>query len=466
MQLSARNSADRHGNALGRTAVEAVDDTKAMQESTHSLFTNEQQAQIEHVHPYGFTNVPKKPTGQGAMRRAAEAFMSYMGAGRSHGIAMVVGDRRFRLYKLQEGEVALYDDQGHQIHLTRNGIVTSAPNSKVVAHQVMQSDDKPSDGPMAQTAQKDQPVVAKAKQSKDEHNVSHTQTINHNVTQAISQAATAAQNIASQMQGIVAQAQALVSGGVGLPGLNAIGSQLQALAGSVTGTGASVAASISSLAASMSSGSMAGMSSLLSSMSPLVSQLQGLLNPGNLPQAIHQHVMSIANGIVASAFNGQHTTTWDNHGVTHSSSAAVSSTAPQLPHNGTILGSDTMILTKVMTAASYGTSSDARLKTNVEDFPAVLDRGMQIRIKTFLKKYIATDAAGVSTIHDDDPVQTFGVIAQDFELLFPEMVGETNGFKHVDEPKFGIIAIAMLQEFITEQREEIAQLKAQLAAKV
>lgn len=134
---------------MGRTAVESVDDTQLMQESKHSLFKDEQQDKVEHVHPYGFTAVPKKPTGSGKMRMAAEAFMSYMGAGRSHGVAMVVGDRRYRLYKLDEGEVALHDDQGHQVHIKRDGVWVSAPNSKKVVAQIMDDDTLPQDSAAA-----------------------------------------------------------------------------------------------------------------------------------------------------------------------------------------------------------------------------------------------------------------------------------------------------------------------------
>lgn len=135
-----RNSADRHGNALGRSVVEEVDDSKLMQESKHSMFADEQHEQIEHVHPYGFVNVPQKPTGSGKLRKAAEAFMSFMGGGRGHGVAMVVGDRRYRLYKLEGGEVALHDDQGHQVHIKRDGIHVSAPNSKKIVAQIMDDD--------------------------------------------------------------------------------------------------------------------------------------------------------------------------------------------------------------------------------------------------------------------------------------------------------------------------------------
>lgn len=142
---TSRTAADRHASGLGRTVFEEADDSKPMQESKHSLFKGEQQQKIEHVHPYGFTAVPKKPTGSGVMRRAAEAFMSFLGGNRSHGIAVVVGDRRYRLYKLEEGEVALHDDQGQQVHLKRDGVWASVPNSKQIKMQIMDDDQMPQD---------------------------------------------------------------------------------------------------------------------------------------------------------------------------------------------------------------------------------------------------------------------------------------------------------------------------------
>jgi phage gp45-like len=90
----------------------------------------------------------------GGIMRMAEAFFAFMNGNRSHGVALVTGDRRFRLFGLQAGEVALHDDQGHQIHITRNGVVISAPNGKSITGQVMSSSAYPA-GPtgMGQTPQ-------------------------------------------------------------------------------------------------------------------------------------------------------------------------------------------------------------------------------------------------------------------------------------------------------------------------
>lgn len=454
--LPTRYVGERVGNSISRTIVEKVDDSKLMQFHQLSGYAGEQQQQIEHVHPYGFVNVVQPPSGgsgaggvSGGNRMGAEGFMGFMGGGRSHGVVFVAGDRRFRLYKLQNGEVALHDDLGHQVHLTRNGVVISSPNSKKFAHQVMQSDALPQDGKYGQIKQDGRPVVARAQQDKNLHNVSHTQRIDHNVASSIDAGgASAGANVASQMSNLLSQASALISASVGLPGVNAIGSQIVSLASGVTGAGASVASSISGFAASMASGgSMSGMSSLVSSMTPLVAQLSNIVNPGGTTQATHEHFLDMMQGVMSSAFQGQHTTKWDQSGVTHSSSTAVTSTAPQIPHNGAILGSDTLILTKVMTAASYVTSSDGRLKSNIQAMGPVLDRVMRTRVKTFHKKYVRTTPEDGHSIHEEGE-DTFGFIAQELRSVFPELVrgNENEEFLSVDEGKVGIVAIAALQE--------------------
>jgi phage gp45-like len=152
---SSRDSANRHGNGLSRTTVENPDDTQFIQQHGLRGFFDEQMDTFEHVHEYGFTSVVQKPTGMGALRQAAESFLSYLGGNRSHGIAVTTADRRFRLYKLANGEVALHDDQGHQVHIARDGVYVSAPNSKKIVGQIMSDDTLPQDSqPSGQGGQK------------------------------------------------------------------------------------------------------------------------------------------------------------------------------------------------------------------------------------------------------------------------------------------------------------------------
>lgn len=141
--LTTRYTAERVGSSIGRTIVERVDDTQFMQHHAVSGYAGEQQDGLEHVHGYGFTSVVQRPSGSGQQRIGAEGFMGFMGGGRSNGAVFVAGDRRFRLYKLADGEVAIHDDQGQQLHLKRDGIYGSVPNSKKIRLQIMDDDKLP-----------------------------------------------------------------------------------------------------------------------------------------------------------------------------------------------------------------------------------------------------------------------------------------------------------------------------------
>lgn len=53
---------------------------------------------------------------------------SFFNGDRSHGVVAVTADRRYRL-QVQEGEVAIFDDQGQRVYLKRDGIdVTTQKN--------------------------------------------------------------------------------------------------------------------------------------------------------------------------------------------------------------------------------------------------------------------------------------------------------------------------------------------------
>jgi phage gp45-like len=133
---SSRESANRHTNGDSRATVQSVDDTQLMQQVNVRLFYDEQQNGIEHFEPYGFSSVMQPPSLLGSMLQAAEAFFAFLGGNRSHGVALTIGDRRFRLINKQPGEVALYDDQGQWIYLRRNGILVKVPPGNSFTVQV------------------------------------------------------------------------------------------------------------------------------------------------------------------------------------------------------------------------------------------------------------------------------------------------------------------------------------------
>lgn len=76
---------------------------------------------IKRVEPYGFSHRP---------HAGAQAYLVFPNGDRSLGIALIVGDRQYSL-QLQPGEVALHDDQGQKVHLTRDGIVVDGAGKPI-----------------------------------------------------------------------------------------------------------------------------------------------------------------------------------------------------------------------------------------------------------------------------------------------------------------------------------------------
>jgi phage baseplate assembly protein V len=105
-----------------RALVVKADDSGRCQTVQVRLLDGEVRDGIERVQAYGLTSVPNDATGNSG----ADAVVIFPGGGRTHGIAVVVGDRRYRLRALAKGEVALHDDLGQVVHLKRGGIVVTS----------------------------------------------------------------------------------------------------------------------------------------------------------------------------------------------------------------------------------------------------------------------------------------------------------------------------------------------------
>ena len=98
---------------VSRAIVRLVDDAMKAQELQLELLSDESQNGVERFQNYGLTSVPHP---------GAEALVVFAGGLRSHGVAIAVEDRRYRLTGLSQGEVALFDDLGNRVKLGRNRI--------------------------------------------------------------------------------------------------------------------------------------------------------------------------------------------------------------------------------------------------------------------------------------------------------------------------------------------------------
>ncbi len=108
---------------ISRAIINLVNDDGGLQEVQVGLLAMPQPGgtvgrelsdNVEVVRQYGFTAHPHP---------GAEAVFVSVAGIRSHGLVIAIEDRRYRLTGLAAGEVALYDDLGQTVHLTRTGIV-------------------------------------------------------------------------------------------------------------------------------------------------------------------------------------------------------------------------------------------------------------------------------------------------------------------------------------------------------
>jgi len=110
------------GLMVGRCVLRAITDTGKLQRVQVQALADETHDDVERVQQYGFTSVPFA---------GAEGVVVFVGGNRDHGLVIAVDDRRYRLVGLSAGEVALYDDQGQKVHLTRTGIVVDGAGKDI-----------------------------------------------------------------------------------------------------------------------------------------------------------------------------------------------------------------------------------------------------------------------------------------------------------------------------------------------
>lgn len=110
LRSDSADAARRSFQGAARATFAKADDSKKWQEVTIRTDGTRDLTNIEMAHNYGTTFVPKKPDDD-QHTKAAEAIVVYLGGDMSHPIVLAIGDRRFRLQNLQEGEFAIHDDQ-------------------------------------------------------------------------------------------------------------------------------------------------------------------------------------------------------------------------------------------------------------------------------------------------------------------------------------------------------------------
>jgi hypothetical protein len=95
---------------------------------------------------------------------------------------------------------------------------------------------------------------------------------------------------------------------------------------------------------------------------------------------------------------------------------------------------------------NYFSSSDARLKEEVRDLSSVLDRLLQLRPVSYRFKSAPAQAA-----------RTYGLIAQEVEPLFPEVVDDHDGVKSLAYSQLVPVTVGAIQELNQKLTKELHQ---------
>jgi phage baseplate assembly protein V len=108
---------------VSRAVLALIDDAAKLQRVQIQLMADEERGDVERFQNYGFTSVPFP---------GAEAVALSVGGSRSHMVVIAVEDRRYRLTSLEEGEVAIYTDEGDKIVLKRGGEIEVTAGTRVI----------------------------------------------------------------------------------------------------------------------------------------------------------------------------------------------------------------------------------------------------------------------------------------------------------------------------------------------
>lgn len=107
---------------IGRAVVNLINDGAKLQALQVSLLEGEVRDRVERFQEYGFTSHPHP---------GAEAVSASVMGNRDHCVVIAVDDRRYRLQGLEQGEVAIYTDEGDQIVIKRGGTILVKAATKV-----------------------------------------------------------------------------------------------------------------------------------------------------------------------------------------------------------------------------------------------------------------------------------------------------------------------------------------------
>ena len=119
-----RELARRIRNLIRRGTVKQTTDSTGEQTLQYQGLAGETRDDVEHIQTYGFTS---------RAQNDSECVVIFPGGDHGAGVALNVGDRRYRVKGLKNGEVCVYTDEGDTIILKRGNEIELKSKNKITA---------------------------------------------------------------------------------------------------------------------------------------------------------------------------------------------------------------------------------------------------------------------------------------------------------------------------------------------
>ena len=101
-------------NGIARAVLKMATASGLLQRAQVSVLDGELHDGVEHFEPYGYTSYPLP---------GSEVALAFVGGDRSHPVALVITDRRYRPTDMASGDVSLFDTRHQRVWLTKDGII-------------------------------------------------------------------------------------------------------------------------------------------------------------------------------------------------------------------------------------------------------------------------------------------------------------------------------------------------------
>jgi len=115
-------TARRVMSALAQGLVKVVNDSAGIQFMQVKFNPLQTIDNLPRCAEYGFTSNPPEDS---------DAIVAFAGGDRSNGVVIATGNAKFRMNRLETGEVAIHDNRGQYVYLTEAGIVVDGGGNPI-----------------------------------------------------------------------------------------------------------------------------------------------------------------------------------------------------------------------------------------------------------------------------------------------------------------------------------------------